>query len=112
MAPKTNLQGTKFLITASALVGIVGGWIVLSLGITGKPNGVVRDPALEGLLTQPLPTLVQTSAQNAVDVSQPAGGNSQPATPQPLRSVSRPPVVQNAPASSAPPPVVTTQSSR
>jgi hypothetical protein len=115
MPPKNNLQGTKYLIAAGAMAGTVGGWIILSLANPAQSGAVMGDPALQDLLNQPLPTLVQAGpAQGGSSAGgiQPANSIVQPAGPQPLRSVSKPPPVYVAPRNSAPAPVVTTRSSK
>jgi hypothetical protein len=112
MATKNNLQGTKYFIAAGTLAGTVGGWILLSWMNPPGPQTVLRDPALDNLLSQPLPTLAQPIGIIPSEQISSAADPAQPAAQQPLRSVARP-SVSAAPASSAPPPpVATTQSSK
>jgi hypothetical protein len=107
MAPKTNLSGTKFLITAAAVSGTLGGWILLSLIGSGSNagNGSSQDSAILDLLNQPLPTLAQPNGSFFGPVVNP---NTSPANPltsqQALRRVVAP--------AQAPGAVAVTRSSR
>jgi len=93
MAPKANLSGTKFLITAAAISGTLGGWILLSLTGPGSAsaNGSAQDPAILDLLNQPLPTLAQPNGSFIGPVANPNTSAANPPTPQPaLRRVLAP----------------------
>lgn len=110
MANKINLTGTKTLITAGALAGTIGGWLVLSYGSgnsgTGQ-NALMNNPALENYLLQPLPTPANPALQNFAPAD-PAGSGSAQAADQPgLRVI---PTQQYLPPWANPP--VITQSSR
>jgi hypothetical protein len=92
MAKKTDLGGMKFLIAAAAVTGTVGGWMLLASSSGGTQSAAVRDPAIENLLNQPLPTLQPFNGSAIGPVLNPdAAGTNQP-TPQPtLRTVAAPP---------------------
>jgi hypothetical protein len=84
MAPKTNLSGTKFLITAAAVSGTLGGWILFSLTGSGSNagNGSIQDPAILDLLNQPLPTLAQPNGSVFGPVVNPNTSAANPPTSQ------------------------------
>jgi hypothetical protein len=84
MASKTNLSGTKFLITAAAVSGTLGGWILLSLFGSGSNagSGSIQDPAILDLLNQPLPTLVQPNGASFGPVVNPNTSAANPPTSQ------------------------------
>jgi hypothetical protein len=108
MAPKTDLSGMKFLIATAAVTGTVGGWIFLAGSGGGTQRTVVRDPAIENLLNQPLPTLQPFNGPLIGPVVDPnAAAINQPATLPTLRKVVAPPSSGAAPGS-----VAVTRSSR
>jgi hypothetical protein len=92
MAKKSDLSGMRFLIAAAAVTGTVGGWMLLASSSGGTQSAVVRDPAIENLLNQPLPTLQPFNGSVIGPVLNPDGAGVNPAVSQPtLRNVVAPP---------------------
>jgi hypothetical protein len=107
MTQKSSNSGVKFLLSAAALAGTVGGWAL----ITHSAAATQPQPAAAAVVAAPvdlppLPTLVAPPAAGSVPAAAQPGAQTSaqvtaPSAPPPLRVVSAPPA-----------PVTTTRSSR
>jgi hypothetical protein len=108
MASKSDLSGTKYLLAAAAITGTIGGWMLLSRSEGETQSAVLRDPTIENLLNQPLPTLQQSNGLPTGPGLNPTSAMENTPIPQPtLRAVVAPPASAGAPGAAA-----VTQSSR